>query len=550
MVASDSKKQKMSPLETALSAITDETKRSLYDVTIVCTTDDHQAEYWTQRLSEGLCSSSSSTADSPFPLVLAVSEDWAKGGAGNGVGTLYAYQKACRVAKEKHDIDLNAMMMDKKVSAALYHTAGKGTRLAPLPASENNNKPGVKLPVCHKLSDGSWAPITVLEAVVKQTGIYASSRKGRLSVFWGDQVFLPSVPFEYTPTHHIDIMCTLLGQTAPTAEEWVEKGLDKYGVIAVSKGAEKNAAQVEKVDHATAVKMLAELGDIGQVGPSLGSFSVSASMLNALCDEYSTELSSKTGKFDTDPHFWMPLTLSEENYISLMKQKGIDEDVSKAHHQRMAKMKSSFDLGGMGLFGAVDVGSEACWWDYGLLKLYLTNNMKLIDTEDPNADLLRKFMGITSRIMNTDVDSSKLTIDEKSSAFSCKISSGSISNSVLANVEAVNVHVDDAIVVNCTARKIHAPKGAILYNLVDESEEGIIAEEGAVIVSVTNEEGEQTILKSKKDICGGKAWKKVVEGNPTSFEDVMVKNMNANVSKIEKKRAELFRKASDSFDFQ
>jgi hypothetical protein len=33
--------------------------------------------------------------------------------------------------------------MGGKVSAALYHTAGKGTRLAPLPASENNNKPGV-----------------------------------------------------------------------------------------------------------------------------------------------------------------------------------------------------------------------------------------------------------------------------------------------------------------------------------------------------------------------------------------------------------------------
>mmetsp|Transcript_25565 Transcript_25565/g.33886 ORF Transcript_25565/g.33886 Transcript_25565/m.33886 type:complete len:554 (+) Transcript_25565:212-1873(+) len=546
------KKQKMDPLTTALAAMTDSTKRSLFDVTIVCTTDDYQAEYWTKRLSEGLCSSTSSDSsdESPFPLVLAVSEDWAKGGAGNGLGTLYAYQKACNVAKEKHDIDLDALMMDKKVSAALYHTAGKGTRLAPLPASENNNKPGVKLPVCHKLSDGTWAPITVLEAVVKQTGVYASSRKGRLSVFWGDQVFIPSAPFEYTPTHHVDIMCTLLGQTAPTAEEWVEKGLDKYGVIAVSQGEEKNAAQVEKVDHATAVKMLSELGDIGQVGPSLGSFSVSAPMLKALCDEYSSELTAKSGKFDTDPHFWMPLTLSEENYIALMKQKDVEEDVSKTHHQRMAKMKSSFSLDGMGIFGAVDVGSEACWWDYGQLKLYIDNNMKLLDREDPNADLLRKFMGVTSRLMDTDVDSSKLTVDDNSCAFSCKISTGSISNSVLANVEAVDVQVDDAIVVNCTARKIYAPKGAILYNLVDESEEGIVAAEGDVIVSVTNEDGEQTILKSKKTTCGGKAWKQVIEGNSMSFEAVHGKNMDADVTKIEKKRMELFRKTSDSFTFQ
>ena len=102
-----------------------------------------------------------------------------------------------------------------------------------------------------------------MEAVVQQTGIYAPSRKGRLSVFWGDQVFLPSVEFKYTPTHHIDIMCTLLGNSTPTAEE-------NYGVIAVLRGDDDSvaeAAQVEKVDHATATKMLEqELVTIDQVG--------------------------------------------------------------------------------------------------------------------------------------------------------------------------------------------------------------------------------------------------------------------------------------------
>ena len=118
-------------------------------------------------------------------------------------------------------------------------------------------------------------------------------------------------------------MCTLLGDTAPTAEEWVAQGLDKYGVIAVIKsadGARADAAQVEKVSHATATEMLGKLGNIGQVGPSLGSFSVGADMLQALCDEYASELAAKEGKFDTDPHFWMPLTLSLDDYVTLMKQ--------------------------------------------------------------------------------------------------------------------------------------------------------------------------------------------------------------------------------------
>lgn len=96
------------------------------------------------RLSKGICKNTNNGASSLYPLVLAVSEDWSSSaGAGNGLGTLYAYQKACRVAKTKYNIDLDVELMAAKISAALYHTAGKGTRLAPLPASENNNKPGV-----------------------------------------------------------------------------------------------------------------------------------------------------------------------------------------------------------------------------------------------------------------------------------------------------------------------------------------------------------------------------------------------------------------------
>jgi hypothetical protein len=106
-----------------------------FDVTIICTTDDHQADYWMEVLGSGLLSSKK---------VLAVSEDWtASGGAGNGLGTLYAWEKACSLAATKYNFDLAAELAAGNISAALYHTAGKGTRMAPLPASENNNKPGV-----------------------------------------------------------------------------------------------------------------------------------------------------------------------------------------------------------------------------------------------------------------------------------------------------------------------------------------------------------------------------------------------------------------------
>jgi hypothetical protein len=307
-------------------------------------------------------------------LVLAVTEDWGAGGAGNGLGTLYAYRKACAAALPL-GVDLPALLLAGSVSAALFHTAGKGTRLAPLPAAENNNKPAVRLPAT-VLSNSTVmgvtttqrVPMTVLEAVVLQTGAYAASRRGRLSVFWGDQIFVPSVSPRYQPKHHVDIMCTL-GEMVGE-EEWASKGLEKYGVIAVSStGA---AAQVEKVSHATAVRMLANLGDVKRVGPSLGSFSLSSPFLAALMDEYAPELARKEGKMDTDPHFWMPLTLSEPDYVSLMTQKKVPADASQAQYKRMAAFKERFFEGGrngaLGLFGAVDVGAQACWWDYGQLK--------------------------------------------------------------------------------------------------------------------------------------------------------------------------------------
>lgn len=129
---SDDAAARNAALDSAINAI----GKHYFDVTIICTTDDHQASYWMNILQSGLLAGRK---------VLAVSEDWNDaGGAGNGLGTLYAWQKACALAKTKYDgFDMDAELSNGTISAALYHTAGKGTRLAPLPASENNNKPGV-----------------------------------------------------------------------------------------------------------------------------------------------------------------------------------------------------------------------------------------------------------------------------------------------------------------------------------------------------------------------------------------------------------------------
>lgn len=520
-----------SALDSAIQAM----GSTCYDVTIICTTDEYQASYWMDILENGMLQGKK---------VLAVSEDWNdNGGAGNGLGTLYAWKKACALAKTKYDqYDLEEELNSQAISAALYHTAGKGTRLAPLPASENNNKPGVKLPFPFKCSDGSIRPLSVLESVVHQTGIYA--RKGRLSVFWGDQVFIPTVAsYDQTPTHHIDILCTLLGDTAPDAAEWKKQGLEKYGVIVVLQNGE--AAQVEKVSHETAMMMLSDLGtSIQQVGPSLGSFSVSAIFLKTLMATFSMDLVEKSTKLDTDPHFWMPLTLPERSYISLMLQKGMTETESKRQYQRMNTMKATFleQNSSLGLFGAVNVGKGACWWDYGQLKLYSSNCRLILENDNESANLLRRYLGIENdnNIIDSNVSESA-KVDNRSYIVSSAIGADSvIQKSLLSNVAAQSIVADGAIIINCAAKRITVGKGAILYNIIADSEhEEIIVADNDVVVGVYNDDNSNYRLRSNMNTDGGQAWKVVLENNQYSFEQVHAKNFNSNIVEIAKQRNKL-----------
>jgi len=494
-----------------------------YDVIIVCTSTPYQAEYWQERLM--------ATRGSISPLkckVLAVHEDWV-GGAGNGLGTLYAFTKAAAKAKDLYNMDLQQRMANGEISVALYHTAGKGTRLAPLPGSENNNKSGVKLPAMVTVGE-THVPMTILEAVVKQTGAYASSRRGRLSVFWGDQVFIPSVPAKYEARHHIDILAALAPM--PTEQEWSEKGLEKYGLIAVNQ--ENDAAQVDKVTYNTANRLLSSFGQLKSVGTSLGSFSVDAAMLDALLTEFATELGDKKGKLDSDPHFWMPLTLERPAYLEVMSQKGVPESTSAAHYARMQSMLTRFltnrdETKQLGLFGCVDVGSDVYWWDYGQLKLYLKNN-RLVTHSGLEADCLRSFLGIKDNLAHSNVGNTSI---ESATVLNCDIGEGHVAHSVLSGVTAREVNADGSILINVTAHSISAPR-CVVYNVTADEAEGLQLEEGAVLVGVLLPTGEKVVMRSNLDVCGGDAWKKILDENEHSFENIYELNAHANVSQLEK----------------
>ncbi|CAM9342494.1 unnamed protein product, partial [Ectocarpus fasciculatus] len=500
-----------------------------FNVVIVCCSNAQQARYWQKRLEEG--------RGSVLPMssiVLAVQEDW-PGGAGNALGTLYAYRNAVALASERNGIDIDAQLKAGEISIGLYHTAGKGTRLAPLPGAENNNKPGVKVPATVKIGN-QLVPMTILEAVIKQTGCYASSRMGRLSVFWGDQVFIPTVPVAYVVTHHVDILCSL-GPMLSEAE-WKEKGMEKYGLVA--QGADGSAAQVEKVDHSTAKQLLSGLGEIQSVGVSLGSFSVSSPMLFALLEEFGAELSRRKGKLDSDPHLWMPMTLSRNSYIHLMGQKDIDAASAGAHFDRIQGMLAKFTKKNdpLGLFGPVNVGEGVCWWDYGQLKLYQRNALLLAE-RSTEAELMRLFFGLkSSRVRDSAV--MKTDVDNTSCLSSCHIGKagkkgcGSIKNSVLCNVHCNYIDADGCILINVTADSIIAKPGSVIYNIVDDSQEGLDVNNGQVLAGVFSSDGSQMLMKSTTNIDGGRAWERQLEWNPKTFEDVYKMNTDANPIDLER----------------
>lgn len=496
-----------------------------FDVVVVCTGTEWQAKFWQARLERGKGYVIPASCE-----VVCVHEDWKSGGAGNGLGTLYAMRKAAAA----YDGDVVAKLNAGEVSVAIYHTAGKGTRLAPLPGAENNNKPGVKLPASAPVGEGGASvPLTILESVIKQTGVYAACRKGRLSVFWGDQIFVPTLATSYEVTAHADILCMLAAM--PSAEEWKEKGLEKYGLVAVSKSGA--ACQIEKVDHATALSMTASLGEITAVGTSLGSFSVSAELLALLDAEFDAELVAKTASLDTDPHFWMPMTLPVDAYCALMAKKGVEASEAQAHHARVQAMLSKFDMNGKHALGPVDVGANAYWWDYGQLKLYLKNAFRLIEPT-VEAEAMRSFLGV------------KLGgFGDNSVATACKLGPDSTAvGSVLANVTCGRLVADSAIVVNCTAKKIVAGKSAIAYNVVDDSDEGLVLEDGDVVTDVTQPDGSTLRQKSRIDVDGGKAWKITVLDNKFSFEQVYKANLTTDIIQTSKLNADAHAKLAAGLD--
>lgn len=417
------------------------------DIIILSVTSPHEELFWQKRLD-----SMRGQVIKEHTRVLTVCEDW-EGGAGNALGTLYAFLKANHKMQERYKRDLFDCL-DQGDAIALYHTAGKGTRLAPITGCEYNSKSRIKL-IGKLLEKGGSTPITLLEATLKQTALFAPKRRGRLSVFWGDQIFIPSNTIEES-RHHVDLLVKTLPST-PTELDWQRECYSKYGLVIIDP--DLAFKQLEKLSYSSFKTLSIKPKE--KVGLSMGSFSLSKKILKALLEEFKPELELKKDRLDTDPHLWMPLSLDLQTYLAVFASKELSKSFAQSHYERMQQFKEQFSQ--QKLLGSTDLGHETLWWDYGNTAAYHENSLKITkDTEE--GQVMRSFFSIPDNPENH-VKNNQLKI-ENSTLINCSISKGTIKNSVLIDVIAEEANLEESVLIHTSAQKIDS-KGAILYNVVE-----------------------------------------------------------------------------------
>jgi len=464
-----------------------------FDVVVVVSSNRDQAEFWQQRLKE-----TSGLVIGDRARIISVEEDW-PGGAGQLLGTLYAWNRAQEI------IDLESVLLGGG-SVAMYHTAGKGTRMAPIPAAEANNKSAIKLPRLINMA-GRKTFLSVLEAVIFQTGIFAVSRPGRLCVFWGDQVFIPSKAPDFSGVYQAEILD--IRSEIPSDESRWKKDWQCYGLVIPGEGGEVLQREKQKWEELQALISggTAKADGSGKMvlGKSLGCFSIAWAMLSALLAEFASELGEKHVKLDTDPHLWMPLTSSRSDFGN--------QGGDPAHWDRIARFKKRFlkENPRAKLFGDKDIGAGTLWWDYGQVRLYYRNLIKSLE-DSFEGECLRQFYNLQDHwIERSDSDDAVI---EHSLVIDSQVK-GKIRNSVLMGTRVDGVNMANSVSISSTLSRVQADR-SLIYNCVDLADLKLAP--GSVAADVLLPELGLMRMMTRLERDGKEDWESVLPGNPFSFK--------------------------------
>jgi hypothetical protein len=160
--------------------------------------------------------------------------------------------------------------------------------------------------------------------------------------------------------------------------------------------------------------------------------------------------------------------------------------------------------------------------------------LALGDSEE--AKSLRLYLGIpeTARQVDT-VLADGAKADSSSVILASNVAGGSVITSVVSHVRTNNADISNSLLVNVTAKNIRA-HNCVVYNVVDDSEEGLILPDGSVFTNVfipassSKDEHTKLIMTSTTTTCGGKVFKQKLSQNPYSFNDVYKLNADTDVT--------------------
>lgn len=450
-----------------------------FDIVIIVASNGN-SKYWEKRLKK--------TKKEVLPKktkILCIEEKWNnQEGAGQLLGTLNAFNLAEKKIKIKR-------ALKNKKSIAIYHTAGKGKRMAPLCGAEKNNKPAIKLPRPIKI-DRKNNLFSLLEAVIYSTQIFSNGREGRICVFWGDQVAIPSNNIRKNIYSPIEIFG--IKRKFPSSEKNWKEDWKHYGIL-IKKGEE--VLQREKLTWRKIKKQTTGREIIFQ---STGCFSVSFIFLNNLLKEFQKELRLKNVKLDIDPCLWMPLTSNKKEFL--------ENGGNKKYWERINSFKKKISAKEAPLISVTDLGRKTLWWDYGNLSCYYKNILKTTGISK-EGNMSRKFFAIDKFFIK------KKGGIKKSIVINSKVN-GKIENSVILNSKINKADIKNTIIINSEIENIKG-RYLVLYYLKEKNKMSPLPNE-----IITDIKLKENIVRMKTKISrdGKKDWEIRLPQNPFSYKKI------------------------------
>jgi phosphomannomutase len=519
------------------------------DIVIIVSSTEYQAAFWQERLTGKNGINGSGQIIKKSAIVLSVTESNWSGVAGNGLGTLNGFLQASKKALDKGYLDITGQLDEDNIdyliekfmdfcygkSVFMYHTAGKGTRTAPLTLSEGNSKPNIKLPGIIAIND-LIEPITILESVIRQTSIYASHRENRLCIFWGDQVIINEEDITKKPSHHVEIF----GQSVP-----VDKDISSYGILIPSENGD--CSQREKLSLEEILRLLPGKDD--KIYKSIGSFTISLSFLHFMFkkDEIKKALLNRTGSLNTDIDWWQPLTSDKEEYIELCSRKGItDREKSALQWDFMQSLWKSFinsdDFTKSGLIrmiGFTDVGQNSLWWDYGQNRFYL-RNINILTEDSIDGEASRIFFSIKENEWIKDLKVYDTLKVKDSIILGSTISKGFIEDCVIIDSNLKEVNAKKSVIIGSVIYKLNA-YGSLCYNVIQEA---VDLQEGNILSDIFHPDLGQFSMKTHIKRDGTEDWRKLLYDNKYTYEEVFSHMSGISADYIKKMKNEVILKLS------